>query len=553
MIQRYLLIAIILLLNSCVDDASGKCGTHNDCASEYCNPTTKQCSQHPCIPGSCPNGRCELENDLPTCICNENFRPDEIELRCKPLCEDIKCSGHGSCAPDLKNQIPVCQCDSGYHHDDNDLTSCSCTNGMEQIITNGCGFGTDLSDRTEQCYLNEWHADPCDIWINQGGKTAVESGEYTVKTVTDPSGNIFLLSHPEKISTLAKYDSYGVLLWQQSIEHLAKITDITLDLTGNLLVTGFTTGHFDGHHNSGEEDIFIARYSADGVVEWIKQIGTPLLDKAYSIAIAPDQSIYITGETKGDLNGTLNPYKVCVNSLPCEALFIAKYDQAGNQLWTTLSTLENSVPIDNNAFPVKATGMDLTIDQNGFIFILGIYNSDEPGSSKKSYLSRYTTSGGRFWIKQLQSGEGKALLTANGMVYITGDIGPHGFPGPTYPFLTQYTLFGVENWFKTYYPPEENQYDQYTSGIAADNAGNIYTTGRRCIGDYTKCDILLIQHDQDGIFQWEQVWGSTGADSGDSISIDPENHIVITGITNGVLYNNISSGGDNWFLLKWQQ
>ncbi|MDC3145223.1 hypothetical protein OA561_01200, partial [bacterium] len=63
-------------------------------------------------------------------------------------------------------------------------------------------------------------------------------------------------------------------------------------------------------------------------VTWTKLLGTSTLDYGYVVATASDGSIYITGDTYGDLDGETNAgfYDA----------FLAKYGLDGTKVWTKL-------------------------------------------------------------------------------------------------------------------------------------------------------------------------------------------------------------------------
>lgn len=83
--------------------------------------------------------------------------------------------------------------------------------------------------------------------------------------------------------------------------------------------------------------------------------------------------------------------------------------------------------------------------------------------------------------------------------------------------------------------------------LASDSFGNIYITGATygTIGqqNYGLNDIFLTKINMFGEIEWNRQLGTVGWDSGDSISIDDENFIYITGIIHGDLDGNENGGG----------
>lgn len=72
-------------------------------------------------------------------------------------------------------------------------------------------------------------------------------------------------------------------------------------IDGGLLVTGYTKGVVAGETNMGDKDAFLARINADGTLAWVDQLGGSGEDKGQAIAQAPDGSIYVGGLTSAEM------------------------------------------------------------------------------------------------------------------------------------------------------------------------------------------------------------------------------------------------------------
>ena len=66
---------------------------------------------------------------------------------------------------------------------------------------------------------------------------------------------------------LVKYDSSGTKHWTKQLGTSKKDHGkaLTTDSSGNIYVTGKTSGNLDANTSSGEEDIFLVKYNSDGV------------------------------------------------------------------------------------------------------------------------------------------------------------------------------------------------------------------------------------------------------------------------------------------------
>jgi enterochelin esterase-like enzyme len=100
---------------------------------------------------------------------------------------------------------------------------------------------------------------------------------------------------------------------------------LTLDADGNAYVTGYTRGVLDGA-NAGDKDVILAKLSADGEVLWLKQFGGEGEDKAYAVTAAPDGTLYVAGMTGSTLEAG-----AAQGGLDA---FLAAFSADGDALWT---------------------------------------------------------------------------------------------------------------------------------------------------------------------------------------------------------------------------
>jgi len=104
---------------------------------------------------------------------------------------------------------------------------------------------------------------------------------------------------------LVKYNSSGTKQWTKQLgtsEYELGI-DVTSDSSGNIYVTGSTYGGLDGNTYYGKSDIFLVKYNSSGTKQWTKQLGTSVKDYGNGVTTDSSGNIYVTGTTSGDLDG----------------------------------------------------------------------------------------------------------------------------------------------------------------------------------------------------------------------------------------------------------
>ena len=127
---------------------------------------------------------------------------------------------------------------------------------------------------------------------------------------------------------------------------------VTTDSSGNIYVTGETGERLNGKTHSGKSDIFLIKYSSSGTRQWTKQLGTSSIDLGIGVTTDSSGNIYLTGFTKGGLDGN--------NSSGESDIILLKYDSSGTKQWTKqLGT------------PSYESGSDVTTDSLGNIYVTG--------------------------------------------------------------------------------------------------------------------------------------------------------------------------------------
>jgi hypothetical protein len=185
--------------------------------------------------------------------------------------------------------------------------------------------------------------------------------------------------------------------------------------------------------NSGNGDVFIAKYDTNGVVLWAAKMGGSIVDEGQSISVDSSGNVYVTGYYDSD---PLNVYSQN-NTTPATQLsnsgsrdvFIAKYDTNGVAQW---------------AARVAGSGYDygsgISVDSSGNVYITGYYDNGP--------LNVYS-----------QGSTTPATQLSNSG---NGDV-----------FIAKYDTNGVVQWAAR----AAGSDNDYGYGISVDGTGNVYVTG----------------------------------------------------------------------------
>ncbi|MBD1895739.1 PA14 domain-containing protein [Coleofasciculus sp. FACHB-129] len=332
-------------------------------------------------------------------------------------------------------------------------------------------------------------------------------------------------------------------------------SDIAVDNSGNIYMTGGTAGSLDSASSTGGgTDAFITKYATAGdssqpTLAWVRQLGTSTRDWSRGVTVDSTGNVYIAGITFGSLDGNINGSGINADwSDP----FLTKYDADGNKLWTRQL---GSSGFDYN---VGVTG-----DGIGNIYTLGY--DDGPGTqSGDSVVTKWDSSGNKLWSRIVGTQDfdwasGIATDSA-GNVYIAGQTGY----SQTDAFVTKYDSFGNQIWMQHLGTTGQTQ----ARSVATDSAGNIYIAGltEGSLGGNTTAggtDVFLTKYDFQGNKLWTRQLG-TAADEGSvnkqgvgefernvEVAVDRIGNVYLSGITKGSLDANNSTGNNDTFVTQY--
>ncbi|MBE9073063.1 Calx-beta domain-containing protein [Microcystis sp. LEGE 08355] len=269
-------------------------------------------------------------------------------------------------------------------------------------------------------FIAKYNASGSQTWVKQFGTS---KDEYGFGISTDSIGNVYVTgstylgSFPGNSNLgggdafIAKYNASGSQIWikQFGTSLSENASNITIDNTDNIYLSGTTQGSLPSNSNLGGEDAFIAKYNASGSQIWIKQFGTSDVDTLYDISTDNSGNVYVTGYTQGRFPGNSN--------FGSRDGFVAKYDVSGNQLW-----------IKQFGTSGDDYGTGISTDNSGNVYVSGSTIGSLPGNSNlgssDTFIAKYDGSGNQLWVKQFGTSD---YDWADGMSYNTGNVYITGF------------------------------------------------------------------------------------------------------------------------------
>ncbi len=313
------------------------------------------------------------------------------------------------------------------------------------------------------------------VWTQLLGTEATDTASGVAM---DASGNIYVAGTTRgalqgfsnagnEDSFLVKFSSSGSLQWvrQWGTPVGDWATSVVVDGNGHVLVAGYTHGGMDGHVNAGATDVFLVKHDADGTRLWTRQWGTVGNDYGYGVAVGPDNSVYVTGNTFGGMDGNVHQGS--------NDIFLTKHDENGARLWTR---------------QIGTTGNDgangVAVDASGNIYIAGYTVGDLAGQGNLGgydiFLAKYSPSSEQVFLRQHGTTANdycNALFIHQNNLYLAGRTdGPlDGNPqaGAGDGFVSRWTLDGAPLWSRKWGSDAEDRLLAITSNAP----GRVFAVG----------------------------------------------------------------------------
>jgi hypothetical protein len=346
------------------------------------------------------------------------------------------------------------------------------------------------------------------LYTRQMGVAGADTQGFSV--ATDASGNVYVtgsttgaLNGIQLTGTkgffITKFDNsltqkYTVLLGVEGAETVG--TSIATDTIGNVYVAGYTTGGLDGNLPRGTHDFFVAKYNSLGQHQYTQQLGVAVAGTiATSVATDANGNVYVAGYTSGGLDG---------NTLAGTTdFFVTKYDSRGTYQFTR----------QLGAAGANTSGRSVSTDASGNVYVAGDTSGNLDGNVQVGtidlFITKYDSSGNKLYTRQ------------------------RGVADPVTGAAT-----GINS-------------------ITIDATGNVFVAGHTTgvLEGTTRTgttDFFVSKYNSDGTQQYTRQLGAAGAiTNGNSVAIDHQGNVYVAGDTTGGLDGNTLTGTTDFFVTKF--
>jgi hypothetical protein len=333
----------------------------------------------------------------------------------------------------------------------------------------------------------------------------------------------------------------------------------------SITIGAYTLTNSDSIGNTS--DMFIIKFDSSGNILWVKSEGGNGSDKIGSIATDIEGNFYITGYYASPSILLGSTTLTNVNSLP--HFFIAKYDTFGNVVWvrgaTSMSADEGLSVATDPLGGVYVSGAF----SNTIIFGSNVLN----GGNYAMFILKYDDSGNVIWTKTFGGNNAESCSTLNyqtNVLILSGVFNSDTLifdadtlinSGFSDGFLVKCDNIGNVIWAKSVSGPNT----EASSCNSIDIYGNVYFTGYfnspsisiggiNLFNSGSDNQIFIAKYDSTGLILWAEALGDLGYDICFSSSNDSFGNVYVTGrFDNTITFgstNLINPGTNNFYIAK---
>ena len=347
--------------------------------------------------------------------------------------------------------------------------------------------------------IEEWYK----IWDG-------ESKDECQKIAFDSLGNYYLAGDSKVFgkgggdAIVIKYDPSGIHQWNVTWggDETEETISIAIDSYDDIYVTGSTESF-----GPGDTSAFLLKYNSTGDLQWNFTWGGIYIESGGGIAFDSLGDVYMGGSTS-----SFGP------DVPDANWFLAKFDNAGNQIWNySWGTYEGE------------WGGAIAVDSSDYIYYIGS-TWGHGGPSANVGLVKFNSSGviewARYWGIGGYDSPRDIVIDSSDNIYIIAGSDNRGFGGRDVA-LIKYNSAGTLQWDTAW---GSTGYDD-PRGMTLDNFGNIYIAAMTDSFGEGGYDVATLIFDEFGSLKWVKLFGSNEDDEPCDIKFDSSNNLFIGGYT----------------------
>jgi hypothetical protein len=416
---------------------------------------------------------------------------------------------------------------------------------------------------------------PSFMAVDRGSGAALVTGWFNGSLQIDKNT---LTGNGGQDAFLAKLDPNGGVLWSKNFgdEQDQVGIGVAVDTDGSVLLTGGFKGTLtftlDPLVSAGGFDVFVAKFTSDGVHLWSRRHATKDLepDDQNGVRVAIDKlgSAYVVGDFAGNLS-----FGDSLVSKGNKDVFLSCFNADGLHLW---SKAFGGPGVDS----VKG----VAVDDEGNVLVTGLFNGVAdfgdvtPWDAKMGsdiFLIKLDPNGGLMWGKQFGNDAEQYVrsisIDGHGDLLLAGDLdgtlnfgaGNLSSVGLTDAFVLKLKKDGDHIWSKRFGDAKV----EHGQAAVDDGSGDVLVTGRFSGTVTFGSESLTSVGGLDSVFfvklngitgdpMWARGYGVAGSNYSRALDIDGAGNALLFGYTDGTIDfgggSLLSAGANSLFLAQFK-
>ncbi len=316
----------------------------------------------------------------------------------------------------------------------------------------------------------------------------------------------FGLGDEDQDVLLFRFDENGSIEWVKRWGGVMAddAEGLALGPSGDVYMTGYTRS-FTG----AGKDLFVLKFSGDGVLDWAKTWDWDGDEDADVIVIDATGDLYVAGSTTTSFD-------------PRTKALLVKISPAGSMLWGR--TWERAV------LPGEDSVNGMVIDSAGDLVLVG--NTTPFGGAMDALLLKFNAMGDllreKSWGGSQNDDAFNIVANGSGALYVTGATESFGEGGRDV-FLLKLSPVDGTDWSTDWSRAWGSSGTDDGGGLALGPTGDVYLTGST--DSFGNVDGFAARFDPNGNFQLARTWGVAGDDAFGNPSIQHSWRAYFPGIT----------------------
>jgi uncharacterized delta-60 repeat protein len=317
--------------------------------------------------------------------------------------------------------------------------------------------------------------------------------------------NSFVQSGQQAFVT--KFAADGSLSWQRTFQAPEQFTTdegkgVAVAPDGSVYVTGQTVGV--------EGDVLLLKFSPDGSLEWQRRWDGGGAETGEAVAVGSDGAVYVTGGS-----ATLGQFG---------PLFVLRFAPDGSLVWQRIRSVETGGAV--------GTGQGIAVGSDGSIYAAGVSPRPELGDFDMLLLKLDPT-GALVWQRTYTSADvadarGGVTVAADGTVVVVGGLqAVTRRAAVNDTFVAKFGSDGSLIWDRGF----GGDQGDFPGGVATRSDGTVLVGGETGSFGAGSDDAFLLQLDSVGKGLACNTWGGAGLDHGDDVELAPGGTVVLGGTT----------------------